>query len=107
MTIACTLDRSVESNDGCSSMRAIWVGIPPRKLTPCVATAPNAPPAVHRRIRNVVPPPRSEEHTSELQSRFDLVCRLLLAKKKKTMTTLFFKEQKKKIDYNNYHYDTL
>src|SRR5437868_12264684 len=27
--------------------------------------------------------PRSEEHTSELQSRFDLVCRLLLEKKKK------------------------
>src|SRR5699024_11493230 len=30
--------------------------------------------------------PRSEEHTSELQSRFDLVCRLLL-EKKKIMTT--------------------
>src|SRR5438067_6069363 len=29
-------------------------------------------------------PTRSEEHTSELQSRFDLVCRLLLEKKKKT-----------------------
>src|SRR5699024_12443794 len=28
---------------------------------------------------------RSEEHTSELQSRFDLVCRLLLEKKKKNM----------------------
>src|SRR5207249_11758354 len=28
-------------------------------------------------------PGRSEEHTSELQSRFDLVCRLLLEKKKK------------------------
>src|SRR2546421_469486 len=28
------------------------------------------------------PPPRSEEHTSELQSRSDLVCRLLLEKKK-------------------------
>src|SRR5437868_11939019 len=28
---------------------------------------------------------RSEEHTSELQSRFDLVCRLLLEKKKKDM----------------------
>src|SRR2546421_5098176 len=28
-------------------------------------------------------PPRSEEHTSELQSRSDLVCRLLLEKKKK------------------------
>src|SRR5207249_10372231 len=27
---------------------------------------------------------RSEEHTSELQSRFDLVCRLLLEKKKST-----------------------
>src|SRR2546422_7539559 len=30
---------------------------------------------------------RSEEHTSELQSRLHLVCRLLLEKKKKTLTT--------------------
>src|SRR5690349_23684163 len=30
------------------------------------------------------PVTRSEEHTSELQSRRDLVCRLLLEKKKKT-----------------------
>src|SRR5438874_9260275 len=30
--------------------------------------------------------PRSEEHTSELQSRRDLVCRLLLEKKKKKKT---------------------
>src|SRR5438067_9717803 len=29
---------------------------------------------------------RSEEHTSELQSRFDLVCRLLLEKKKSDHT---------------------
>src|SRR5437868_12257937 len=29
---------------------------------------------------------RSEEHTSELQSRFDLVCRLLLEKKKTCYT---------------------
>src|SRR5207249_11957151 len=29
---------------------------------------------------------RSEEHTSELQSRFDLVCRLLLEKKNKDIT---------------------
>src|SRR5207249_10117079 len=29
------------------------------------------------------PQTRSEEHTSELQSRFDLVCRLLLEKKNK------------------------
>src|SRR2546422_5021495 len=35
--------------------------------------------------RNVTPEPsrRSEEHTSELQSRLHLVCRLLLEKKKK------------------------
>src|SRR5207249_11289746 len=31
---------------------------------------------------------RSEEHTSELQSRFDLVCRLLLEKKNNTRTFL-------------------
>src|SRR5687768_17751638 len=36
-------------------------------------------------------PRRSEEHTSELQSRLHLVCRLLLEKKKK-------KENKKKSD---------
>src|SRR5699024_12603193 len=30
---------------------------------------------------NVIAVKRSEEHTSELQSRFDLVCRLLLEKK--------------------------
>src|SRR5438067_10479796 len=30
---------------------------------------------------------RSEEHTSELQSRFDLVCRLLLEKKKRMRDT--------------------
>src|SRR5207249_8596314 len=32
-----------------------------------------------RELRNITD--RSEEHTSELQSRFDLVCRLLLEKK--------------------------
>src|SRR6266536_6715430 len=30
---------------------------------------------------------RSEEHTSELQSRVDIVCRLLVEKKKKTTTS--------------------
>src|SRR5438105_9679915 len=38
---------------------------------------------------------RSEEHTSELQSRVDLVCRLLLEKKKKKKTN------KKKKNKNN------
>src|SRR5207249_11649489 len=37
----------------------------------------------HINNRNHLRHLRSEEHTSELQSRFDLVCRLLLEKKKK------------------------
>src|SRR5699024_11670300 len=32
---------------------------------------------------------RSEEHTSELQSRFDLVCRLLLEKKNRSIYSTF------------------
>src|SRR2546427_4290087 len=35
-------------------------------------------------------PPRSEEHTSELQSQSNLVCRLLLEKKKKEHITKAF-----------------
>src|SRR3712207_8016353 len=55
---------------------------PPRRL----AEAPAAPPA-----RRAPPCPRSEEHTSELQSRQYLVCRLLLEKKKnKTIFYLTF-----------------
>src|SRR5207249_10762515 len=34
---------------------------------------------------------RSEEHTSELQSRFDLVCRLLLEKKKKKLAMMHYR----------------
>src|SRR5690606_42045032 len=37
--------------------------------------------------RHFPQPSRSEEHTSELQSRENLVCRLLLEKKKTTETT--------------------
>src|SRR5699024_12328230 len=33
---------------------------------------------------------RSEEHTSELQSRFDLVCRLLLEKKQNILVTKIY-----------------
>src|SRR2546421_6343460 len=40
---------------------------------------------------------RSEEHTSELQSRSDLVCRLLLEKKKKIQSTTA------KEDYTRYY----
>src|SRR5438067_10485366 len=41
---------------------------------------------------------RSEEHTSELQSRFDLVCRLLLEKKKKIRNR---DDKKKEMDQNH------
>src|SRR5207248_4328413 len=36
-----------------------------------------------RAVEGIANTPRSEEHTSELQSPYDLVCRLLLEKKKK------------------------
>src|SRR2546427_4946011 len=42
---------------------------------------------VQRRRRREPRPRRSEEHTSELQSQSNLVCRLLLEKKKKTKKT--------------------
>src|SRR2546422_6828798 len=40
--------------------------------------------AIRRAMQGIVPDVRSEEHTSELQSRLHLVCRLLLEKKKQT-----------------------
>src|SRR2546422_5303460 len=48
---------------------------PPRSCSTPPAPAPSAP----------QPASRSEEHTSELQSRLHLVCRLLLEKKKKNI----------------------
>src|SRR5205807_8630939 len=43
---------------------------------------------VHPHHRPVEPEERSEEHTSELQSPCNLVCRLLLEKKKITTATI-------------------
>src|SRR5690242_20982843 len=43
--------------------------------------APVALPLAADRFGALVPKPRSEEHTSELQSHVNLVCRLLLEKK--------------------------
>src|SRR5437773_1104039 len=53
-------------------------GTPPTAPTTTATAAPlrSGPPRVTR----------SEEHTSELQSHHDLVCRLLLEKKKNTLT---------------------
>src|SRR5690606_42127027 len=55
--------------------RAVAVALGLLDLVPCSFQA---------RIAGHDEAPRSEEHTSELQSRENLVCRLLLEKKKKT-----------------------
>src|SRR5207248_3711558 len=63
--------------------RASWSPGAPRRAHggPC-RTAPPRPSADERRSSA-----RSEEHTSELQSPYDLVCRLLLEKKKAPIDT--------------------
>src|SRR5438045_8393631 len=50
---------------------------------PGLRQPPRRPASVHRAP---LPAPRSEEHTSELQSLRHLVCRLLLEKKNKNIT---------------------
>src|SRR5438094_7746660 len=57
--------------------------LPVRSPINCSTSFGNSPGCVLPRL-NVVTlcPRRSEEHTSELQSPYDLVCRLLLEKKK-------------------------
>src|SRR5207248_5699090 len=70
--------------------RAAAGGAPGRRdPAPAPAPAPWSPRLARRRRtarRCSAAPPgrRSEEHTSELQSPYDLVCRLLLEKKKNT-----------------------
>src|SRR5207253_8707714 len=58
---------------------AVWAGGLPRAVPRCADGAGQ----------------RSEEHTSELQSRGHLVCRLLLEKKKKKKTLLTYRYQSK------------
>src|SRR5947207_12721045 len=63
----------------CPGKTATWIMKPTvRDLEPLQSTL--ATPSRPRRMRNTFH--RSEEHTSELQSHSDLVCRLLLEKKK-------------------------
>src|SRR5205809_4770382 len=60
--------------------------IVPSRVVPWVTV--NSPWGV-RRSTTAPGTPRSEEHTSELQSRLHLVCRLLLEKKKKISTSRY------------------
>src|SRR5690606_41396793 len=61
-----------------------WIrtSLPSRSSRPCRRAAHTTVPRARtpKLLRRA--PPRSEEHTSELQSRENLVCRLLLEKKK-------------------------
>src|SRR6266851_8748243 len=62
---------------------------PPRSTLFPYTTLFRSPREVHHQTgahQAAHPPGRSEEHTSELQSHHDLVCRLLLEKKKKKKT---------------------
>src|SRR6266568_8776122 len=71
----------------------------PISIAPSAACARAARSArsLRRRTREEAQRPRSEEHTSELQSQFHLVCRLLLEKKKKiTSYTPYQKKKNKK-----------
>src|SRR5438034_6579503 len=70
------LKLGVEENDSCYPMEL-------------VTGAKKAYAEARTSVRRQVDDKRSEEHTSELQSHSDLVCRLLLEKKKNTVTKEF------------------
>src|SRR6266478_9556008 len=67
--------------------------LPISRSLPIGAGSTPGPPAGRSPAR---PPSRSEEHTSELQSQSNLVCRLLLEKKKKKQINLHHKKKKQK-----------
>src|SRR2546429_5571521 len=70
--------------DGLGRRLRLVVGLPHEQRAPALAVGQGQNSRlVVARGREVE---RSEEHTSELQSRLHLVCRLLLEKKKKTKT---------------------
>src|SRR5699024_11336235 len=68
------------SNLGCGTSRrsVSTFSVPYNKISKSIVRGPLS---IVRSLFNTCSICRSEEHTSELQSRFDLVCRLLLEKK--------------------------
>src|SRR5438034_6997083 len=68
-------------------------------------TSPQKRPLARSRKRNALS--RSEEHTSELQSHSDLVCRLLLEKKKKKKKKKKIKDKEKRNRKNQYKHRVL
>src|SRR5699024_11934770 len=79
-----TLFRSPITPIGCLKIKIFSFSLSLCNISPSYLLAH---PAIKSKVSAAVltsPSARSEEHTSELQSRFDLVCRLLLEKKKNT-----------------------
>src|SRR3712207_8357756 len=79
-------DVRIEGQAGCAAYR-LWCGARQRQRDTCVREPERlarAPPDLDwdQTLARLEPRRRSEEHTSELQSRQYLVCRLLLEKKK-------------------------
>src|SRR6266850_3871993 len=81
-----------------SSMPIIWPAPGRLSTTNCCPSDSESFCARARAMMSVPPPAteRSEEHTSELQSPCNLVCRLLLEKKKKNKNNVFYYKKKKK-----------
>src|SRR5260370_27041354 len=63
--------------------RALDVGLQPKIRVKRLAPAERRLPGAGSETAAIDGAPRSEEHTSELQSHLNLVCRLLLEKKKR------------------------
>src|SRR6266704_4790392 len=94
-----------KTTGSCIRLRAIssWRCWPPLRVPAgCPRRSRSTGNCSHARLTSSSTRPRagkrSEEHTSELQSRFDLVCRLLL-EKKKTYETYVLR------DYRDEHCD--
>src|SRR6266496_6473987 len=68
-----------------------------RRLRIFEYVSPDQATAFIARFSEMLVVPRSEEHTSELQSRRDLVCRLLLEKKKKNHQQQQHRQKKNKV----------
>src|SRR5438477_2790612 len=80
-----TLFRSGPGESG--SPRRAWRHA--ARFAPLAATAARSADPRRRRRGSALRAARSEEHTSELQSHVNLVCRLLLEKKKKKVNYIY------------------
>src|SRR5687768_17750641 len=81
--LAKNLEEAGEFERAAEALQPFWKGLPNRPDTESLDAEAQA----ELLMRAGTLTGRSEEHTSELQSRLHLVCRLLLEKKKKKIKT--------------------